>query len=148
MKLTSPAFQHNELIPVKYTCEGENLSPPLFIDEIPVGTHSMVLIMEDPDAPGGTWDHWIVWNILPTRLIAENKLPDLAVVGLNSWKQNSYGGPCPPSGTHRYFFKLYALKAGLRLGPSATKKDLEAAMAPSILGSAVYVGLYRKATNN
>ena len=105
MKLASPAFAHNAIIPQKYTCQGEDISPPLTISDIPKGTVSLALINDDPDAPMGTWDHWLIWNIKPTAEIKEDSAP--GTQGKNSWGRNDYGGACPPSGTHRYFFKLY-----------------------------------------
>lgn len=98
--------------------------------------------MDDPDAPVGTWDHWVVWNIAPTTEIKENSVP--GVEGKNSWGKNSYGGPCPPSGTHRYFFKLYALDIELNLSPKATKKEVEKAMQNHILGQSELMGTYNK----
>jgi len=142
MQITSPAFRHNELIPSKYTCEGANINPPLEIEGIPENTVSLALIIDDPDAPGRTWDHWIVWNIEPTNKIEENSVP--GIQGRNSWDKNTYGGPCPPSGTHRYFFKLYALDAELNLSENSTKHDVEKAMQPHIISKAELIGLYRK----
>ena len=124
MKLASPAFAHNAIIPQKYTCQGKDISPPLTISEIPEGTVSLALITDDPDAPMGTWDHWLIWNIKPTAEIKEDSAP--GTQGENSWGRNDYGGPCPPSGTHRYFFKLYALDSQLDLAKGATKAELEA----------------------
>ncbi len=142
MHLTSPIFAHNETIPRKYTCQGEDINPPLKISDLPPGTKSLVLINEDPDAPGATWDHWIVYNIFPTEMIAENSVPGLQ--GKNSWGRNDYGGPCPPSGTHRYFFKLYALDAQLNLKEGAGKKQVEEAMKGHILEKVELIGLYKK----
>ena len=114
LTLTSSAFTNNDYIPVKNTCEGAGQSPPLTIENVPAGTKSMVLIVDDPDAPGGTWVHWVVWNIAPrTRDIGEGTIPPEVREGVNSFKRHAYGGPCPPSGTHRYFFKLYALDTTL-----------------------------------
>jgi len=142
MKITSPAFTHNQMIPRKFTCQGDDLNPALKIDGLPEGTVSLVLINDDPDAPGGTWDHWIVYNIDPISEIAENSEP--GVQGKNSWGRNDYGGPCPPSGTHRYFFKLYALDAKLNLPEGAPKAKLEAAMKGHVLAQAELIGLYKK----
>lgn len=145
MKLTSPQFQHNTNIPAKYTCDGEDINPPLKISEVPEEAKSLVLIVDDPDAPMGTWVHWIVFNIPPTTLeIAENSVPDNATEGITSFKNIGYGGPCPPSGTHRYFFKLYALDTTLDLTPAADKKKLEHAMQGHILAQAELIGLYQR----
>lgn len=142
MKLTSPVFEQNEQIPWIYTCQGKDINPPLKISDIPEGTVSMALIMDDPDAPNGTWDHWIVWNIKPTNEIVEDDYP--GVNGTNSWGRTNYGGPCPPTGTHRYYFKVYALERDLELHPGASKKELEDAMAGYIVAQAELMGLYTK----
>ena len=142
MKLVSPAFAHNTIIPKKYTCQGEDISPPLTISDIPEGTVSLALINDDPDAPMATWDHWLIWNIKPVEEIKEDSVP--GTQGKNSWGRNDYGGPCPPSGTHRYFFKLYALNCELDLQQGATKAELEAAMEGHILERAELIGLYKK----
>ena len=142
MKLTSPAFEHNQMIPKKYTCQGEDINPLLVINDIPEGAVSLSLINDDPDAPGGTWDHWIIWNITPAGDIKEDSAP--GTQGKNSWGRNDYGGPCPPSGTHRYFFKLYALDSELELKEGATKTELETAMDGHILEQSELIGLYQK----
>ena len=142
MKLTSPAFANKTMIPKKYTCQGEDINPLLKIEGIPQETVSLVLINDDPDAPGGTWDHWIVINIAPTQTIAENSVP--GTQGKNSWGRNDYGGPCPPSGTHRYFFKLYALDTQLNLSEGASKKEVEDAIKGHILEQTELIGLYKK----
>jgi len=145
MKITSPAFEHNKNIPAKYTCDGENINPPLQITEIPNNTQSLVLISDDPDAPMGTWVHWTIWNISPqTENIAENSSPSNATEGLTSFGKPGYGGPCPPSGTHRYFFKIYALDTNLELSVDSKKDDLEQAMANHVLDSAELIGLYQR----
>lgn len=145
MKIESSAFGNNQSIPSKYTCDGENISPPLKISGVPEGTKSLVLISDDPDAPMGTWVHWTVWNIDPqTQEIAENSLPPGAVEGETSFGKPGYGGPCPPSGTHRYFFKLYALDTSLDFDSSAKVKDIEQAMQGHVLDSAELVGLYKR----
>ncbi|HEY6007196.1 MAG TPA: YbhB/YbcL family Raf kinase inhibitor-like protein, partial [Geobacteraceae bacterium] len=106
MHVSSPAFAHGSSIPTVHTCDGRDASPPLDIGGVPEEAKSLVLIMDDPDAPVGTWVHWVVWNIPPgTGEIWESSLPPGSVEGRNSWKRNGYGGPCPPSGSHRYFFK-------------------------------------------
>jgi len=145
LNISSPAFKHMTLIPRKYTCQGEDLIPPLTFENIPEGTESLVLIMDDPDAPMGTWDHWVIWNISPqTTTIAEGTIPSEAIVGKNSWGKNNYGGPCPPFGQHRYFFKLYALKTKLSLDSNANKKMLEKAMKDKIIAKAELVGVYQR----
>jgi len=143
LKVKSSVFRHNELIPRKYTCDGEDVNPPLTIEDIPEGTQSLALIIDDPDAPMGTWDHWVVWNIPPSsREIRENSVP--GVEGINDFRKHSYGGPCPPGGTHRYFFKVYALDATLTLGANSRKKDLEKAMQGHILAKGELIGRYSR----
>lgn len=145
MKITSPAFQSNGMIPLKYTCDGENLNPPLAFSEIPRGAKSLVLVSDDPDAPAGTWVHWIVYNISPeTKELKENNLPAGAGQGITSFGKIGYGGPCPPSGTHRYFFKLYALDTVLQFAASPNKADLEEAMSNHILAYAELIGQYSR----
>jgi hypothetical protein len=144
MKISSPAFAENGKVPERYTCDGENVSPPLTIADVPAGTSSLALIVDDPDAPMGTWVHWVVWHIdAGTREIKAGSLPAGAVQGVNSFRKNNYGGPCPPSGSHRYFFKLYALDAALNLDPKATKADLERAMKGRVVAEARTMGRYR-----
>jgi len=145
LNIESPAFQNNASIPRHYTCDGKDVNPPLVIRGVPDGAKSLALIVDDPDAPMGTWVHWVVWNIDPaTMQIAENAVPPGAQQGKNDFKKTSYGGPCPPSGTHRYFFKLYALDTKLNLGSNATKADVEKAMKGHILGEAQTMGLYKR----
>ena len=145
LSISSPAFKHQENIPSKYTCQGEDINPALRISGVPKTAKSLVLISDDPDAPMGTWDHWIVVNIAPTTtVIDESSIPKEAVQVTNSWKRSDYGGPCPPSGTHRYFFKLYAIDTMLFLTSSATKHDVEKAMQGHIIEKAELVGLYSK----
>ena len=121
MKLTSPAFEHNKEIPPKYTCDGADTSPELNIEDIPENAKSLALIMDDPDAPAGTGVHWVVWNIpRDTKMIAKGAEPQ-GIQGTTSFGKPGYGGPCPPSGTHRYFFQLHALTTTLELkGVSTT----------------------------
>jgi Raf kinase inhibitor-like YbhB/YbcL family protein len=142
LTITSPAFENNGSIPSKYTCDGDDVNPPLNVGGLPEGTESLVLIVDDPDAPMGTWDHWIVWNILPTEKIEENSVP--GTEGLNDFGRRSYGGPCPPSGTHRYFFKVYALDTKLDLSPNSRKRDVERAMEGHVLAKGETVGLYSR----
>jgi Raf kinase inhibitor-like YbhB/YbcL family protein len=142
--ISSPAFTHGEAIPARYTCDGADVSPPLTIGTTPPEARSLALIMDDPDAPMGTWVHWVVWNIpAHTREIPEDGLPLGASQGRNDWRRSGYGGPCPPSGTHRYFFRLYALDTPLQLAPSTTKADLERAMQGHILARGELMGTYR-----
>ena len=138
----SSAFERNKPIPKKYTCDGQDVNPPLTIDGIPATTKALALIVDDPDASRGTFDHWIIWNIPPTREIEENSVP--GTEGINSAGQRAYFGMCPPSGTHRYFFKVYALDSELNLKPASTKKkDLEKAMQGHIIAKGELIGLYR-----
>ena len=144
LKLTSSAFSHNGGIPSEYTCDGSDVSPQLIIDDVPANAKSLALIVDDPDAPVGTWDHWVVFNIPPnTKEITKGAEPKGAA-GKNSWGRFGYGGPCPPSGTHRYFFKLYALDIMLDLPQGATKKELEKAMDEHIIAKAELIGTYKR----
>jgi Raf kinase inhibitor-like YbhB/YbcL family protein len=143
LSIKSPAFEHGKLIPKKYSCDGQDINPPLTIEGIPKEAKTFVLAVDDPDAPSGTFDHWIVWNIpASASKIGENTVP--GTEGMNSARQQGYMGPCPPSGTHRYFFKVYALDAELSLGISSRKKDVEKAMQGHILAKGELVGLYRR----
>jgi len=145
LRISSNAFPNNGNIPSKYTCDGHDINPPLLIENVPQGSKSLVLIVDDPDAPMGTWVHWVVWNISPqTKEIKENDTPKGASFGLNDFRKKSYGGPCPPSGTHRYFFKLYALDTALDLPAGAKKADTEKAMKGHIISQTQVIGLYKK----
>ena len=143
MQLTSPAFTHEGLIPDRYTCDGADVSPELGIEGVPEGTVSLVLVVDDPDAPGGTWDHWVVFDIPVTASIPED-VGATGTGGLNSWQRTGYGGPCPPSGTHRYFFTVLALDAELDLAEGATKVEVLAAAEGHVLGEAVLMGTYAR----
>jgi len=150
MVITCPAFQPGELIPAVYTCDGNDFSLPLKWAEAPPGTHSFALISDDPDAPVGTWVHWVVWNI-PSAMnsLEENQpkkesLPGGARQGTNDFRRVGYGGPCPPSGTHRYYFRLYALDATLDLPATTTRAQLEKAMKGHVLAEAELMGKYRR----
>ena len=153
MTLTSPAFKPNGQIPSKYTCEGDDISPPLAWNGVPDGTKSLVLIIDDPDAPDPkapqrVWVHWVVYNIPPdAKSLSENAsktgLAQDTVIGLNDFKKTAYGGPCPPIGRHRYFHKLYALDSTLDL-KGATKSQVEQAMKGHVLGNAELIGTYQK----
>jgi Raf kinase inhibitor-like YbhB/YbcL family protein len=143
LSIKSPAFENGKLIPKKYTCDGQDINPPLTIEGIPKDAKTLVLAVDDPDAPSGTFDHWIVWNIpASTSIIRENTIP--GVEGKNSARQKGYMGPCPPSSTHRYFFKVYALDNELNLSISSRKKDVEKAMEGHILAKGELTGLYRR----
>jgi hypothetical protein len=144
MKLTSPAFENKGKIPSEYSCGGDDVNPELDISDVPADAKTLALVMDDPDAPAGTWVHWVIWNMPVVSKIGKNSLPDRAVQGKNSWGRNDYGGPCPPSGTHRYFFKLYALDTELDLDENADKKDLENAMKGHILAQAQLMGKYSR----
>jgi Raf kinase inhibitor-like YbhB/YbcL family protein len=144
MKIGSKAFEHNNSIPSKYTCEGEDINPPLHFSDVPDKAKSLVLIVDDPDAPAKTWVHWILWNIPPdTSEIKEGSTPK-SLEGITDFGRPGWGGPCPPSGSHRYFFKLYALDKELELPPTSKKSDLENEMAGHIIGSAELIGLYKR----
>jgi Raf kinase inhibitor-like YbhB/YbcL family protein len=142
LQITSTAFGHNQMIPREYTCQGEDVNPSLEIRGIPPAAKGLALIMDDPDAPMGTWDHWLVYNIPLLEKIERNSIPGTQVK--NSFGKFNYGGPCPPSGTHRYFFKLYALDTAPTLPPTVSKKTLEKAMEGHVLERAELVGLYKK----
>ena len=145
MKVTSSAFKQGEIIPKKFTCDGENSNPELKISGVPKGTKTLALIVDDPDAPVGLWVHWTVWNIKPsTTLIGENSVPEGAVEGETSAEKSGYHGPCPPDGEHRYFFKIYALDVELDLPTNADKEMLEEAMVGHVLDKAELVGLYSR----
>ncbi|MEA5503011.1 YbhB/YbcL family Raf kinase inhibitor-like protein [Halotia wernerae UHCC 0503] len=150
MKLASSAFDANGLIPVKYTCNGKDISPPLIWDEVPTGTQSIVLIVDDPDAPGGTFVHWVVYDIpatvrqLPEQIAAVETLSNGGVQGTNDFGKLGYGGPCPPSGIHRYFFKLYALNQKLGLPAGATKNQVLATMKDHVLATVELIGRYQR----
>jgi len=144
MKLTSASFGNSLAIPPEHTCDGKDLSPELTISDVPSNAKSLVLIMDDPDAPVGIWDHWVVFNMPPsTKQISKGTEPN-GVAGKNSWGRTGYGGPCPPSGTHRYFFKLYALDNVLNLPQGAAKKEIEKAMQGHIIEKAELVGTYKR----
>lgn len=146
MKITSFAFEHNSKIPSKYTCDGENINPELRIEEVPENAKSLVLIVDDPDATrGSTWLHWTLWNInSQTKEIAENSVPEGAIEGKTDFGKPGWGGPCPPSGSHRYFFKLFALDEILDLSAGASLDELQKAMEGHILSQAELIGLYSR----
>ena len=143
MKITSPQFKDNQLIPAEFTCDGEDINPVLSIENIPEETKSLALIVDDPDAPVGTFVHWVVFDIPPeTSQIQQNSVPGKQ--GTNSTRGIYYHGPCPPSGTHRYFFKIYALDTVLNLGEGINKQQLEKAMQGHILDKSELIGLYKR----
>lgn len=140
--ITSPAFENGTMIPKKFTCQGDDVNPPLMMTGIPAGTQTLALIVDDPDAPGGMWVHWVVYNIPSQEKINEDTVP--GELGYNDFGRVRYGGPCPPSGTHRYFFKLYALDSVIPVKPRMTKAELLKAMEGRVLAQAEMIGLYRK----
>ena len=142
MKLTSPEFENNKYIPIKFSGEGDDVNPALVIEDIPPGTKSLALIVDDPDAPAGTWVHWVVYDIPVISRIEEDSVPGKQ--GINSARGKNYHGPYPPSGVHRYFFKIYALDKTLNLSEGIKVKDLEKAMGGHILDKAELVGLYKR----
>ena len=145
MNITSPDFLMNEEIPSKYTCDGVNISPTIEWSGYPEGTQSLVLIVDDPDAPGSNWVHWLMWNINPAEgLIGSDSAPEGAIIGINSFGDNNYGGPCPPSGIHRYQFKLYALDSELELDAASSKEDVLSAKEGHELDKVLLVGTYSK----
>jgi Raf kinase inhibitor-like YbhB/YbcL family protein len=144
MNITSQAFSNGQSIPDKYTMYGENRIPPLHLDEIPSKARSLALIVDDPDAPSGTFNHWLLFNVDPrTRDIKENCVPVIATQGKNDFGEIEYDGPKPPSGEHRYFFKAFALDHVLKLGRGCSREDLEREMQGHILDSATLMGKYR-----
>jgi Raf kinase inhibitor-like YbhB/YbcL family protein len=151
MQLTSTAFSEGAAIPAKYAYDARNVSPPLKWSGVPAGAKNLALIVDDPDAPVGTWVHWVLYDLAPTVTELPEDLPKSQSVaggakqGLNDFKRLGYGGPCPPPGKpHRYFFKLYALDAALDLKPGLTKKDLERAMEKHIVAQAQLMGTYQR----
>jgi Raf kinase inhibitor-like YbhB/YbcL family protein len=144
MKITSSAFQQGGNITSKFTCDGANTSPPLQIADVPSGAKSLVLIVDDPDAPSGLFTHWAVWNISPqTNTIAEGSTPK-GVQGTNDFGKSGYGGPCPPSGTHRYYFKIFALDRELDLPSGAKRSQVDAAMKGYVVAQGELMGRYSR----
>jgi Raf kinase inhibitor-like YbhB/YbcL family protein len=145
IKITSSAFAESGMIPKKYTCDGADVNPPLAIEGVPDIAKSLVLIADDPDAPRGTWNHWLVWNIDPqTKEIKENSVPANAVQGTTDFGTAKYGGPCPPSGTHRYYFKMFALDKTLDLRSTAKRADLDKAMQGHMIAEGSLMGRYSR----
>jgi Raf kinase inhibitor-like YbhB/YbcL family protein len=152
LEVSSPAFREGEMIPKRYTCQGKDISPPLKIAPLAKESASLVLIMDDPDAPRGTWVHWVLFNLpsdtreIPEAIPTRPLLPNGAVHGANSWgnRRIGYGGPCPPSGTHRYYFKVYALDTKLKLKSGATIAQVEKAMKGHVMAEGQLMGKYRR----
>lgn len=145
MELKSPAFKDSQYIPAKYTCDGDNVNPPLEFFNVPEGTASLILFVNDPDAPGGDWVHWLVWNIKPeTKEIKKNSVPEGATEGQNSFGKTGYGGPCPPSGTHVYIFKLYAIDIVLPADLELEKRDIKKMAEGHVLAKAMLKGFYER----
>lgn len=150
MILTSDAFDNGQEIPVKYTCDGENVSPFLSWDSFPEETKSFAIFCDDPDAPSGGWVHWVVYNIpvevtsLQEGLATDSVLGNGIIQGLTDFKRTGYGGPCPPSGTHRYYFKIYALNDSLDLGPGLNEEQLLRKITPNIISQGELMGTYRR----
>jgi Raf kinase inhibitor-like YbhB/YbcL family protein len=151
ISITSTSFVNGGSIPARFTCDGENLSPELSWSQPPAGTEGFALISDDPDAPGGIWVHWVLFNIpkdsrgLDEGVSKKEVLADGSVQGMTDFRRTGYGGPCPPPGRpHRYYFKIYALDAKLNLTASANKEDVEAAMEGHILANGELIGLYRR----
>ena len=145
LKISSPAFENGGEMPKKYTCDGANVNPPLKIENVPSNTKSLALVFDDIDAPGGTYVHWILWNMDPgVKEIKENSVPEGAVQGVNNFKKRHYGGPCPPKRAHKYVFKIYALDTLLHLNPNGTKKDLEKIMEGHVISRTQLTGLYKR----
>jgi Raf kinase inhibitor-like YbhB/YbcL family protein len=149
-ELLSPEFKNGQAIPRKFTCDGSDVSPKLVWKDAPAGTASFVLLVNDPDAPVGDWVHWVIYNIpaslthLEEGIPAEKVLADGSLQGRNSWHQVRYGGPCPPGGTHRYFFKLFALDRLLKLDAGAERQEVLRAMQGHILAQAQLIGVYTR----
>jgi Raf kinase inhibitor-like YbhB/YbcL family protein len=145
LRISSPAYENNGTIPGKYSCDGANINPPLKIANVPPQAKSLVLIFDDIDAPGGSYVHWILWNIDPTtREIKENSVPEGAVQGTNDFKKQNYGGPCPPTRPHRYAFKVYALDVPLDLSAASKKADLEKAMKGHMIARSQWLGRFKR----
>lgn len=140
--ISSTSFENEGNIPAKYTCEGEDVNPPLKVENIPEGTKTLAIIVEDPDAPKGIFDHWLAWNIPPENIIEENRIPGIS--GTNGAGKTGYYGPCPPSGSHRYYFYVYALDASLDIVEGANKKTLQDAIKVHILAKGTLMGRYEK----
>jgi len=145
MKITSSAFKEGDSIPSQYTCDGKDVNPPLRFEQVPEQAESLVLIVDDPDAPAGTWLHWTLWNVNPNfEEIKEDSVPEGAIEGITDFEKSGYGGPCPPSGEHRYRFKLFALDKKLNLEAGAAKDELDQAMEGHVIEKDVLEGKYSR----
>ena len=150
IKVTSTAFADGEMMPKQYTCDGANVSPPLSWSGVPASAKALAIICDDPDAPGKTWVHWVVYDLpasltsLTEKIATATELTGGGKQGMNDFKKIGYGGPCPPSGTHRYYFKLYALDAATALKPGATKDQLLKAMEGHIVAQGQLMGRYKR----
>jgi Raf kinase inhibitor-like YbhB/YbcL family protein len=150
MEISSPSFKSGEFIPLKYTCDGDDVSPALNWDNVPDETKSFALISDDPDAPMGTWVHWVLYNLppdlrsLPEGVPKNKQIENGAMQGISDFRRTGYGGPCPPGGAHRYFFKLYALDIMLNLDPGASKVGVVKAMQGHIITQCELMGKYRR----
>ncbi len=145
MKITGPAFADGTTIPARFTSDGRDVNPPLQISNVPTAAKSLVLVVDDPDAPAGTWNHWLLWNIAPdTTSIEEGCPPPAATAGKNDFGSTAYRGPAPPSGTHRYYFRLFALDARLDMPVGSSRAQLEGAMKGHIIASAWLMGRYKR----
>jgi Raf kinase inhibitor-like YbhB/YbcL family protein len=145
LKISSPAFENGGEIPKQYTCDGANINPPLRIENVPSNTKSIALVLDDIDAPRGTYVHWILWNIDPNVMeVKKDSVPEGAVQGVNDFNKRNYGGPCPPRRAHKYVFKIYALDTLLNLNSNSTKKDLEKTMEGHIISRSELTGVYKR----
>ncbi len=150
LQISSRAFEEGDMIPAQYTCDGENISPPLSFSGVPAQSKSLALICDDPDAQAGTWTHWLAYDLPPTtpglaeNILAIQTLENGAKQGKNDFGTTGYGGPCPPRGTHRYRFKLYALDGLLDLTPEATKAEVMEKMNTHVLAEATLTGTYKR----
>ena len=142
LQISSPSFKDNDFIPLKFTCEGESISPALQVKNIPANTKTLAIIVDDPDAPNGPFVHWVVWNMPPAETIPEKTVA--GTMGKNGRGAKGYTGPCPPTGVHHYHFNVYALDTNLDLPEGAGKEELKNAMKGHILGSGELIGLYKK----
>jgi len=143
MRISSPAFEDEGDIPARFTCAGEDISPPLLFEDVPLEAVSLVLVMDDPDAPMGTWDHWVAYDIEPLAEVPTG-IGSLGTAGTNSWGRTGYGGPCPPSGTHRYVFQLFALDRRIGWEEGADKTSVLEAIHEHVLAEASLLGFFSR----
>jgi Raf kinase inhibitor-like YbhB/YbcL family protein len=144
MKISSSAFKNGANIPSQFTCDGSDKNPTLQIEGIPAGAKTLALIVDDPDAPSGLFTHWLVWNIPPQTSSVAEGVPPKGVQGTNDFGKSAYGGPCPPSGTHRYFFKIFALDREVDLPAAAKRKDVDAKISGHVIAQGELMGRYSK----